>query len=199
MIKSVTSGVAIYASSARLSGALMVIVVMIMTMPNALANQSLAPHIQKEIPYARLSGEAAFRWFGLRIYDAQFWVARQGYDPQQPLAEKFALDLRYARALEGKKIAHASDEQMSKMGLGSTTQRSLWLKEMLVLLPNVNAGNHLTAIYLPQHGTDFYLNGRPIDTIKGDEFAHAFFAIWLAPETSAPQLRSALLKNAAPY
>lgn len=195
-MNSLTSTISAYASSMRLAGVLTVLIVMIMTLTNALANQSLAPHIKKEIPFARLSGEGAFRWFGLKIYDAQFWVTRQGYDLQQPLTQKFALDLRYARTLEGKTIAQASDEQIEKLDMGSATQRSLWLKEMIALFPNVKEGEHLTAIYLPQHGTDFYLDGRTIGTIKDDDFARAFFAIWLATETSAPQLRHALLKNA---
>ena len=195
----INSGMKVYTSYIRLACALATLALMIILLTGALASETVTNHIQQEIPNAKLSGQGSFRWFGLKIYDAQLWVGKEGYDTNKPLAEKFALDLRYARTLEGKKIAQASDEQITKLGIGSAAQRTKWLEEMLQLFPDVSEGTHLTGIYLPQHGTDFYLDGRPIGTIKDDDFAHAFFAIWLTPETSEPQLRKDLLKNAAPH
>ena len=189
----------IYATSVRLVCALIGLVIMIVMVTGALATENLGLHIQKAIPQAHLAGQGSFRWFGLKIYDAQLWVGPEGYDTNQPLAEKFALDLHYARALEGKKIAEASDEQIAKLGIGSPEQRKGWLKEMIQLFPDVSEGTHLTGIYLPQHGTSFYLDGSQIGTIKDDDFSRAFFSIWLAPETSEPKLRNALLKNAASH
>jgi hypothetical protein len=165
----------------------------------AWAGEVAPAHIQAEIPQARLAGAGTFRWFGLKIYDAQLWVGANGYSEQQPLAEKFALDLRYARDLQGSKIAAASEEQMAKLEAGTAQQRASWKEDMIRLFPDVREGTHLTGVYLPDQGARFYLDGKPIGTIRDREFARAFFAIWLDPATTAPALRKALLQNAAPH
>jgi len=161
---------------------------------------SAAPpkHIKSEVSSARLAGQGSFRWFGLKIYDAQLWVGDNGYRPDAPTAAKLALDLRYARSLQGKKIAEASEDEMRKLNMGSTSQRANWQVQMAAIFPDVEDGSHLTGIYLPKEGVRFYLNGKIIGDIMDPEFAQAFFAIWLAPGTTASQLRNALLINAAP-
>ncbi len=66
-------------------------------------------HIAAEIPQARLAGQGAFRWFGLKLYDARLWTGSQGYRGD---ASAFALDLRYARDLKGSRIAGASHDEI---------------------------------------------------------------------------------------
>ncbi|WP_353156134.1 chalcone isomerase family protein [Herminiimonas fonticola] len=166
----------------------------------ALAREPAAPqHIEKEIGQARLAGQGSFRWFGLKIYDAALWVGDKGYRAQAPAAAKLVLDLRYARNLQGKKIAAASEDEMRKLGLGSAQQRASWQAAMENIFPDVNEGTHLSGVYLPNEGARFYLNGKFIGEIMDAEFSHAFFAIWLDPQTTAAQLRNALLADAAPH
>jgi hypothetical protein len=164
-----------------------------------LAGSSIAPaHIQSEVRQARLAGEGTFRWFGLKIYDAQLWVGEKGYVEQAPYSEKFALNLRYARSLYGAKIAEASRDEMLKLGLGTEQQRANWQADMEKLFPEVDEGTQLTGVYLPGEGARFYLDGKPLGEIRDAEFARAFFAIWLDANTSAQKLRTALLADAAP-
>ena len=47
-------------------------------------------------------------------------------------------------------------------------------------------------------GVRFYLDGKVLADVSDGDFARAFFAIWLSPESTAPTLRGALLQNAAP-
>lgn len=115
-----------------------------------------------------------------------------------PWAAKFALDLRYARSLQGVKIAEASAEQMQKLDLGSPAQRAAWQTKMASIFPDVADGTHLTGVYLPQQGARFYLDVKMLGEIQDVEFAYAFFAIWLGTKTTAPALRAALLTDAAP-
>ncbi len=165
----------------------------------ALAAGSMPPlHIQNEVQQARLAGQGSFRWFGLKIYDAQLWVGDQGVVANTPLTEKLVLDLRYARSLQGTKIAAASQEEMQKLGFGTAQQRANWQSSMEKLFPDVKNGTHLSGVYLPDEGARFYLNGRLIGEIRDAEFGRAFFAIWLDAGTSAPSLRKALLADAAP-
>ncbi|MES3022346.1 MAG: chalcone isomerase family protein [Pseudomonadota bacterium] len=158
------------------------------------AAQAAPAHIEAHLPQARLSGSGAFTWFALKIYDAELWVGDKGYQAGLP----FALDLRYARKLDGKKIAEASVEQMEKLGVGTDTQRAAWLREMTALFPNVKEGDRITGVNLPGEGARFYLDGKVLGTVSDPAFARAFFAIWLDPATTARGLRGALLKGAAP-
>lgn len=151
-----------------------------------------APHIDAEVSAARLAGEGDYRWFGLKIYAAQLWVGEVGYRSDAA----FALDLHYARNLSGAKIAEASRDEISKLGLGSEAQRAAWLAGMTRLLPDVAEGDHLTGAFKPGFGVRFYFNGKLQGEINDPQFAQAFFAIWLDPKTSAPALRKALLGNA---
>lgn len=156
--------------------------------------QAAPAHIQTFLPGARLAGQGGYTWFGLAIYDAQLWLGKDGFDPgfSQPLV----LDLRYARKLDGKKIAQASYDEMKKLGRGSEAQRQLWLQKMSAIFPDVREGTHISGAYSPTSGAQFFLNGAPLATVTDQEFARAFFAIWLDPNTSASKLRSALLRDA---
>lgn len=151
-----------------------------------------APHIDAEVPAARLAGEGSFRWFGLKIYDAQLWVGDAGYRNDAV----FALDLNYARNLSGAKIAEASRDEISKLGIGTPAQRAAWLTGMMRLFPDVAEGDRLTGVFLPGLGARFYFNGKLRGEIPDAQFANAFFAIWLDAKTTAPALRKALLGNA---
>ena len=161
----------------------------------AAAGALAAPaYVESHVPQARVAGQGTFTWFGLRVYDAELWVGEKGYQPGQP----FALDLRYARSLAGGKIAEASAEEMEKLGAGSAAQRKAWLARMKEIFPDVKEGTHISGVFLPSGGARFYLDGKALASVPDQEFADAFFAIWLDPRTSAKKLRATLLKDAGP-
>lgn len=177
-------------------------VMLAMPQSNAVAADTAAPaappHIAAEIAQARLAGAGNFRYFGMNIYDAQFWVGPAGFRTTAPTAEKFALDLRYARSLVGSKIAASSADEMKKLGLGSATQRDAWQARMEALFPDVTEGTRITGVYLPNQGARFYRDGKLLGDILDPAFGAAFFAIWLDPKTTGGKLREALLADAAP-
>ena len=152
------------------------------------------PHIDAAVPQARVAGSGTFTYFGMKIYSAELFVGPQGYVPNAP----FALDLRYARNLKGRKIAEASAEQMEKIGAGSAAQRQAWLKQTTAIFPDVAEGSHITGVRASDGSARFYLDGTAIGAIADPAFSSAFFGIWLDPATTAPALRQALLRQAAP-
>lgn len=159
----------------------------------AAGTQPVPPHIRLEIPQAHLLGAGTYTWFGLKIYDAALWVGENGYQPAPNGNAKFALDLQYARELDGERIAEASLKEIERMAIGSPRQQQAWLARMKEIFPDVKKGTHLTGVYEPDEGVRFYLNGKIMADVRDPEFAHAFFAIWLDRRTSDRQLRYALL------
>jgi hypothetical protein len=155
-------------------------------------------HVERELGAARLAGQGVFTYFGLSIYTAELWVGPKGYRTAARDAAPYVLDLRYARELDGRRIAEASAAQMEKIGAGSPAQRAAWLEKMLAIFPDVKEGSRLSGLFLPGEGIRFYRDGKPLATVADPAFAQAFFGIWLDSATTAPKLREALLRDAAP-
>jgi len=141
---------------------------------------------------ARRQGHGRFRWFGLTIYDAELLTAQPLRDDQWP-QQTFALRLTYARTLRGAEIAKSSLQEMEKLGIVPAAQRDAWLQRMTALFPDVNPGDAITGVNLPNRGIRFWRTDRPLGTVDDPAFARAFFSIWLDPKTTAPDLRKSLL------
>jgi hypothetical protein len=161
------------------------------------AGDTPPPEVAAAIPQTRRSGSGEFRYFGFLIYRATLWVGPEGLGAQLGQTP-FALQLRYARDLKGADIAARSDEEMRKLGEGSAQERADWLRAMRTIFPDVHRGDTLTGVFTPAHGarpaqTQFFYNGKLRGSVPGAAFARAFFAIWLSPDTPAPELRNALL------
>lgn len=149
--------------------------------------------VQRHMSDARLSGGGRFTWFGLTIYEAQLWVGPRGLVPSRFSELPFALELKYARALNGQAIAESSAREMAALELGTEAQRSRWLAQMQRIFPDVRANDRITGLHSPGQSARFVLNDSPIGDIPDPAFSGAFFAIWLDPRTRASELRDALL------
>jgi hypothetical protein len=159
--------------------------------PPPAAGEALgAPHLQ---------GRATMRFLGLPIYEASLWVG-PGFDAREPLSQPFVLELRYRRHLEGRAIAQRSIEEMRRFAPIDAAQANAWLQQMAASFPDVQDGDRLSGVHLPQQPVRFLWNDQPIARIGGARFARLFFSIWLAPGTSEPALRNRLLglQGAAP-
>ena len=150
------------------------------------------PEVVAEIPGAKLQGSGTLRFLGLRVYDARLWVrdTAPGVDwTTAPLA----LELEYARSLDGVKIAERSLTEMRRQGDIAVDVAARWLGAMTQVFPDVKAGDRITGLNVPGMGARFFINGRFKGDLRDPEFARLFFGIWLSPKTSDPALRDALL------
>ena len=156
----------------------------------ALANSG---GLKQALPDARVIGSGSFRWFGLKLYDASLWAVRGSFNPDNWQSASLALELNYARTLEGRRIAEASIDEMKKLGIGTPAQHKAWDEAMKQVFPDVDKTTQLTGLYVPGQPTRFFRNGAAIGEIADPAFGPAFFAIWLHPKTTAPKLRTMLL------
>jgi len=145
-----------------------------------------------QLPGSRLQGEATLRYFGLRVYHARLWALpdfRSGQSVEQPMV----LELEYLRDLKGDAIAERSLQEMQRAGPMAPAQAQRWLAEMQRIFPDVKAGDRISGQHLPGQGARFWHNGRLLGQVDDPSFARLFFGIWLAPTTSEPGMRVALL------
>lgn len=147
-----------------------------------------APVLPKGLPALQRWGSGSLRRFGFLVYEATLW-AGDNLSTQPPLA----LSLTYQRHIKGRAIAEASVDQMRRFD-ASDAQLARWGEQMQALFPNVKPGDQIVGLRLKDRAA-FFFNERPIGEIADADFAQTFFAIWLDPRTSEPDLRAALLKR----
>ena len=153
---------------------------------------ALPARAHPQLPGSRLQGEATLRYFGLRVYHARLWAPadfRAQQAPEQPLL----LELEYLRELKGRAIAERSLQEMRRGASIGEEQGQRWLAEMQRVFPDVKAGDRIAGLHQPGQGAAFWHNGKLAGRIDDAQFARLFFGIWLAPTTSEPDMRTALL------
>lgn len=165
----------------------------------ALSDTSSAavPALNAVLPQARPAGQAHLSWFGLRAYEARLWVEppfRHGRFQDHA----FALELTYAMEFGALQIARRALEEMRRGGPLAEADAQRWEAALHMVLPDVRPGDRITGIHRPGRGALFLFNGRTIGAIEDAAFARRFFGIWLAPTTSQPRLRAALLAGTEP-
>ena len=158
--------------------------------------QPLPPELLAELNGARLLGESRLKYFGLHVYDIRLW-GEAGIDGRNLQSQPLALELQYARALEGKAIAERSLKEMQSLSAVDAALAERWLKQMRQIFPDVKKGDRITGVQLPGEATRFFVNGQPRGEVRDAEFTRLFFGIWLSPRTSQPKLREALLGGQA--
>lgn len=155
-----------------------------------------SPAAPAQLPGSRLQGEATLRFFGLRVYHARLWTLPD-FRPERFLEQPVVLELDYLRDLKGGAIAERSVQEMRRAGGFSETQAERWLAEMRRIFPDVKNGDRLTGLHEPGVGARFWHNGQPAGSVTDPAFGRLFFGIWLAPSTSEPAMRLALLGQTA--
>lgn len=144
-------------------------------------------------PGWRVQGEATLRFLGMAIYDATLSVPPT-FTAEAWAAQPIALVLRYHRSLSGTAIAERSLQEMRRGGAIDEAQAGRWLAFLKEALPDVRPGDRIVGRWSPARGTvSLQVNDAPPRELADREFGPRFFGIWLAPHTSEPDLRAALL------
>ncbi|MFN0182842.1 MAG: chalcone isomerase family protein [Aquabacterium sp.] len=131
---------------------------------------------------------------GLHVYDARLWLP----GPPSPVnatqpAPPLALELQYARALSGQRIAERSLDEMRRQGALSSEVAHAWLAHMRAVFPDVVAGDRLCGVQRSDGATLFLHNDNAKGDVTDPAFGARFFGIWLSAQTSQPGLRRQLL------
>jgi hypothetical protein len=151
-----------------------------------------AQAFESTLPGAVPTAPVRMTVWGFDLYDAKLW-ARPSFAPAQYARHAFALELLYLRGVKGEAIAQRSLDEMKRQAPIAEAQAQAWLKAMYSVFPDVQKGDRITGVHKPEQGAEFWLNDRLVGQVNDAQFAQLFFGIWLSPQTSAPEVRKALL------
>ena len=136
--------------------------------------------------------------FKVNVYVAALYVPKTTADPGTILAADVPkqLTLHFVRNVGADDIAKGWSEGFEKSAKAELPA----LKDRIAMLngwmTEMKSGQKLSFVYSPGAGVQVDVNGSVKGTIKGDDFAKAFFAIWLGAEPPNPELKAGLLGGA---
>lgn len=171
------------------------LVLCVVISPDARAIQGNPDELTEDGARFVLVGATTFRWMSvIKVYDARLHLGAG-----EPSSKVFAdipvrLQLTYHRGFTAAEIVQGGDTLLARNVKAETLAA---LRERLELINrayrDVREGDSYTLTYVPGKGTTLRLNGSPLVTIPGQDFAAAYFRIWLGDDPISESMRDALL------
>ena len=127
----------------------------------------------------------------VNVYVAALYVTKTSADANLLLGSSSPkqLVLQFLRNVSAAELNRAWDEGFDKR----LAPFKDYLETLKSWMADMKTGQRLTFVYRPGTGLEVDVNGAAKGTIKGDDFAKAFFSIWLGANTPNPGLKSGLL------
>ena len=136
--------------------------------------------------------------FKVNVYVAALYVAKTSSDPNALLGANTPseLILQFVRNVGADDLRKGWSEGFEK----NSKDQLPALKERIAMLngwmADVKTGERLTFTNKPGAGVTVNVNGTVKGTIKGDDFAKAFLAIWLGADPPNPEIKAGMLGGA---
>jgi Chalcone isomerase-like len=165
-----------------------------------LAALNAPPVLDEDDTRFELVGQGAFRWKRLiHAYDASLHAGKDSPPATLLTGAPIRLEIHYRREFSAADIVSGGDallrRNVSAEALKSLQDRLAKLNRAYV---DVKPGDRYTLTFVPGKGTTLRLNGNPLVTVEGADFAAAYFRIWLGEDPISPQLRDLLLGKGRP-
>ncbi len=104
------------------------------------------------------------------------------------------LELSYLRPLKAQDFARAAEtvlpSNVSPTNMAGIRTR---VEQLHRLFQDIEPGDRYSLTYVPGVGTELAHNEKVKGVIPGEDFAAAYFSIWLGPDPISPSLKDALL------
>lgn len=104
------------------------------------------------------------------------------------------LELSYFRNFKAEDFSRSSD-QLLRENLSPEQYQDLAerLSDFYQLFHDISPGDRYSLVYQPTIGTELWLNGKPLGSVAGHDFAVAYFGLWLGPKPISESFRDRLL------
>lgn len=151
-----------------------------------------------EVDGVELSKQGEYRYvyrFFFELYDAALYAPAEAQAQEILNANTvFRLQFRYLREIEKSIILKSADRMLAKnlsdLDRASIAERVQKLNEAYT---TVREGDRSSLTYQQDVGTTLRINGEPMVTVEGADFARLYFQIWLGEKPISRSLREALL------
>src|SRR5487761_536030 len=133
--------------------------------------------------------------FGIKVYVGALYVAHPTADANAILGSRdpVEIDLAFVFRATAGQLRSAWQEGFEKSAPGRLAQFQSRLAQLQGWMNGVGSGQRMSFVRIPGVGIQYSLDGTVRGTIPGDDFATAFFAIWLGSSPPSPELRAGLL------
>jgi hypothetical protein len=135
-----------------------------------------------------------FRWWGFRVYSVALYTAPEFRNGQDILGDvPKRLVLHYHRSIDRGKMIQGAEVVIGRtpdIDMDALRERVDRVNRVYV---DVRSGDEYSITYLPGKGTTVALNGNSKVLVEGNDFAHAYFGIWLGSMALNDGLKQALL------
>jgi len=146
----------------------------------------------------QLQGTGRLVWMRMvTVYDAALYLPGDvvGRDVLKDVPKR--LELRYHISIKGPKFGESAvpflEKNLPREELARLKPR---LEQLNGLYRDVKEGDRYALTYVPGKGTALSLNGEPLGTIEGADFAAAYFTIWLGAKPISDTMRDDLIGEA---
>ena len=126
-----------------------------------------------------------------KVFDSELYTLSGEWEAPD---HSFRFLLTYRRNISGRFLAKQTEKEWNHLGLNDA-RRAAWEAQVLEMWPDVSKGDKIVFDVDERGISRFYYNGTWVGTIEDPDFAPAFIAIWLSPETSRPAHRDGLLAD----
>jgi hypothetical protein len=156
---------------------------------SAMATSAAQPDYQKLGEYRYV-----YRMF-FKLYDAELFTTKAASAKDVLNANApFRLQFRYLRTIEKSIILQSADRMLernlSEQDRAMIAQRVDRLNQAYT---TVRDGDRSALSFQPGVGTTLSINGEPIVTIEGEDFARLYFQIWLGEQPISDRMKERLL------
>lgn len=143
------------------------------------------------LPWGNMNqiGQATLRVAIWDVYRAELFSKTTRYEEDAP----FALRLTYLRDISQRALVDETRKQWQQTTDLDETTISAWAKKLKNVLPGVSKNDSITLFVDHNKAAHFYFNDQFSGRIDDAAFAQHFSGIWLAPQTTRPELRKQLL------
>jgi hypothetical protein len=130
----------------------------------------------------------------IKAYVAALYLG-DGARPTEVLADApKRLEIEYFYSIKASGFADATERGIAA-NVPPATVAALRprIARLNAMYRDVKPGDRYALTYVPGTGTELALNGTPLGTVEGADFAAAVFAIWLGPKALDEPLKAQLL------
>ena len=159
---------------------------------------AFAPEVTVHGRVLPLRGTGRLVWMRMvTVYDAALYLPGDvvGRDVLKDVPKR--LELRYHISIKGPKFGESAvpflEKNLPREELARLKPR---LEQLNGLYRDVKEGDRYALTYVPGKGTALSLNGEPLGTIEGADFAAAYFTIWLGAKPISDTMRDDLIGEA---